>query len=72
MALQHGAIFRGYFLTSSYGVRWTGQDKTAVQLVSSVVESSTEFDRETRAFQYTLRTWLGAVGALLLLSQTLL
>lgn len=62
----------GSFLTTSYGVHWAGQGNTGVRLVLSVVESSVAFDRETRAFQRTLWTWLGAAGLLLLLSQTLL
>lgn len=62
----------GEFLSASYGVRWAGQDKASVQLVLSVVESGTTFDRETKVFQRTLWAWLGGAGLLLLLSQTLL
>ena len=62
----------GIFLTTSYGVHWAGQDKAGVRLVLSVAESSVALDRETRGFQTTLWAWLGGVGLLLLVSQTLL
>lgn len=62
----------GGYLSASYAVRWAGQGKEGAQLVLSVLESSAAFDRETRAFQRTLWTWLGGAGLLLLLSQTLL
>ena len=62
----------GTFLATGYGVLWAGQGKAGVRLVLSVLESSSAFDRETRAFQRTLWAWLGGSGLLLLLSQTLL
>ncbi|MEP7100888.1 MAG: ATP-binding protein [Burkholderiales bacterium] len=64
------AVGRNY-LAVGYGVNWTEHSQTA-PLVVSVVEDKAEFDREVRAFQRTLWTWLGGAAALLLVSQTLL
>ncbi len=61
----------GAFLSASYGVSWAGPSGS-VPLVLSVLENRASFDREAGAFRRTLWAWLGAAGALLLLSQTLL
>ncbi|MDB5883741.1 MAG: periplasmic sensor signal transduction histidine kinase [Ramlibacter sp.] len=62
---------RGAYLAVAYGVRWAGP-KVEVPLALSVLEQKSEFDRELKAFQRTLWSWLGGAGLLLLLSQTLL
>ena len=59
------------FLAASYAVKWSANDRVAA-LVFSVLEDKAEFDRELRAFERTLWTWLGGTALLLLLSQTLL
>jgi two-component system, OmpR family, sensor histidine kinase PhoQ len=61
----------GAFLTVAYGVKWSGP-AADTPLVLSVAEDKAAFDREVGAFKRTLWQWLGAAGALLLLSQTLL
>ncbi|HWI80035.1 MAG TPA: ATP-binding protein [Ramlibacter sp.] len=62
---------RGAYLSAAYGVRWAGP-KVEAPLVLSVLEERSEFNRELKAFQRTLWSWLGGAGLLLLLSQTLL
>ena len=59
------------FLAASYAVKWSVNDRAA-PLVFSVLEDKAEFDRELRAFERTLWSWLGGTGLLLLLTQTLL
>jgi two-component system sensor histidine kinase PhoQ len=59
------------YMAATYGVMWAVRT-TEAPLVLSVLEDSTEFDRETRVFKRTLWGWLGGAGLLLLLSQTLL
>lgn len=59
------------FLSASYAVKWSVNDQ-AVPLVFSVLEDKAEFDKELKAFERTLWTWLGGTGLLLLLAQTLL
>ena len=59
------------FLAASYAVRWSVNDR-AVPLAFSVLEETTEFDKELQAFARTLWSWLGGTGLLLLLTQTLL
>ena len=61
----------GAFLAATYGVKWSANDRVA-PLVFSVLEDKAEFDRELRAFERTLWSWLGGTGLLLLLTQTLL
>ena len=61
----------GAFLAAAYGVKWSANDRAA-PLVFSVLEDKAEFDRELRAFERTLWSWLGGAGLLLLLTQTLL
>lgn len=59
------------FLAASYAVKWSVNDQSA-PLVFSVLEDKSGFDQEVQAFKYTLWSWLGGTGVLLLLSQTLL
>jgi two-component system sensor histidine kinase PhoQ len=59
------------FLAATYAVKWSINDQVA-PLVFSVLEDKSEFDRELRAFERTLWSWLGGAGLLLLLTQTLL
>ena len=59
------------FLAASYAVKWSVNDRVA-PLVFSVLEDTTEFDRELQAFERTLWSWLGGTGLLLLLTQALL
>ena len=59
------------FLAATYAVKWSVNDQVA-PLVFSVLEDKSEFDRELRAFERTLWSWLGGAGLLLLLTQTLL
>jgi two-component system sensor histidine kinase PhoQ len=59
------------FLAATYAVKWSVNDQVA-PLVFSVLEDMSEFDRELRAFERTLWSWLGGAGLLLLLTQTLL
>lgn len=61
----------GAFLSAAYGVKWAGP-RVEAPLVLSVLEDKANFDRELAAFSRTLWGWLGGVGLLLLLSQTLL
>jgi two-component system sensor histidine kinase PhoQ len=61
----------GAFFVVAYGVKWSRPAADA-PLVLSVAEDKAGFDREVGAFKRTLWKWLGAAGALLLLSQTLL
>jgi two-component system sensor histidine kinase PhoQ len=62
---------RGAYLSAAYGVRWAGP-KVEAPLALSVLEERSDFNRELKAFQRTLWSWLGGAGLLLLLSQTLL
>lgn len=59
------------YLAVAYGVRWSGAEAPA-SLVVSVLENKAGFNREIRAFQRTMWSWLGGAAALLLLSQTIL
>ena len=59
------------FLAASYAVKWSVNDQSA-PLVFSVLEDKSGFDQEVQAFKYTLWSWLGGTGVLLLLTQTLL
>jgi two-component system sensor histidine kinase PhoQ len=59
------------FLAATYAVKWSVNDQVA-PLVFSVLEDKSEFDRELRAFERTLWSWLGGAGLLLLLTQTML
>ncbi|MEY4099501.1 MAG: hypothetical protein RL300_672 [Pseudomonadota bacterium] len=61
----------GAFLSVSYAVKWSVNDRSA-PLVFSVLEDKTEFDQELQAFERTLWSWLGGTGLLLLLTQILL
>lgn len=59
------------FLAATYAAKWT-VNQQATTLVFSVLEDKGEFDRELRAFERTLWSWLGGTAALLLLTQTVL
>jgi len=59
------------YLAASYAVKWSVQERQW-RLVFSVLEDSTDFDRELQAFARTLWSWLGGSALLLLLSQTFL
>jgi two-component system, OmpR family, sensor histidine kinase PhoQ len=62
----------GAFLATGYGVKWAAGGGVEAPLVLSVVEHKSGMERELRAFQRTLWTWLGGAGLMLLISQTLL
>ena len=57
------------FLAASFAVKWSVNDQSA-PLVFSVLEDKSGFDQEVQAFKYTLWSWLGGTGVLLLLTQT--
>ncbi len=59
------------FLAASYTVKWSVNDRST-PLVFSVLEDTAGFDQEVQAFKFTLWSWLGSTGVLLLLTQTLL
>ncbi len=59
------------YLAVGYSVKWSAGAVEA-PLALSVVEETTQFDREIATFGKTLWSWLGAAAVLLLLSQTVL